>query len=143
MRVGLVSCTKRKLDHAAPARELYATSALFSGARCYVERTCDRWFVLSAKHGLVRPEQVLEPYDQTLNDASLAERRAWSERVLAQLRAELGELRGITFQVHAGGTYLDFGLKHGLLAEGAFVEEPLDRLSLGRRLSFYKKEACL
>jgi hypothetical protein len=59
MRLGLVGCVKPKLPHAAPARELY-TSALFWGRRVYVERTCDRWFILSAKHALVDPEIVLQ-----------------------------------------------------------------------------------
>jgi hypothetical protein len=143
VRVGLVSCSKAKLDHAAPARELYSKSALFRGARCHVERTCDRWFVLSAKHGLVKPEQVLEPYNQTLNDASPAERRAWSATVLAQLQAELGDLRGTTFEAHAGAAYLYFGLADGLIRLGAGVENPLDGLGLGKRLQFYGEKGCL
>jgi hypothetical protein len=143
MRIGLVSCAKAKLGHAAPARELYSPSASFRGARCHVERTCDRWFILSAKHGLVRPEQVLEPYEQTLNAAPRAERRAWSARVLGQLHAELGDLGGHTFEIHAGAAYVGFGLREGLLAAGALVEEPLDRLRQGERLAFYKREGCL
>jgi hypothetical protein len=142
MRVGLVSCSKAKLADAAPARELYSRSALFRGARCYVGRTCDRWFVLSAKHGLVLPDQVLEPYDQTLKDASPTERRAWSQRVLTQLGTELGDLQGITFEVHAGVTYLGAGLASGLARAGAFIENPVEGLSFGKRLSFYKLE-CL
>lgn len=62
MKVGLVGCVKSKRGTAAPARDLY-TSALFRGRRRYVELTCDRWFILSARHGLVEPEEILEPYD--------------------------------------------------------------------------------
>ena len=57
---------------------------LFAGRRRYVERTCDSWWILSAVHGLVAPDDALEPYDVTLNDASRAERRS-SEAVLHQL----------------------------------------------------------
>src|SRR3990172_9853687 len=70
MRVGLVGCTKSKQTHAAPARDLYTPSALFRGRRDYVERSCGRWFVLSAKYGLVDPDSIIEPYDQTLTKAS-------------------------------------------------------------------------
>jgi hypothetical protein len=143
MRVGLVSCSKSKLDHPAPARELYVPSHLFRGARCYVERTCDRWFVLSAKHHLVRPEQVLEPYNQTLKDASPAERRRWSDVVLAALETEVGDLRRVTFEVHAGAAYLNFGLVEGLLARGAQVDNPVQGLRHGERLRFYKGQRCL
>jgi hypothetical protein len=50
MRIGLVGCVKGKRSRPAPARELY-TSALFLGRRAFVEATCERWFILSAKHG--------------------------------------------------------------------------------------------
>jgi hypothetical protein len=141
--IGLVSCTKAKLDRPAPAGELYAPSALFRGARCYVERSCDRWFILSAKHGLVAPDRELEPYDQTLNDAGRAERKEWASGVLGELVDEFGDLRGQVFQVHAGSAYLRFGLLEGLLRAGAEVEDPAEGLSFGRRLAFYKNAGCL
>ena len=143
MRIGLVGCVKSKLPLAAPAKDLY-TSALFRGAQCSVERSCDRWFVLSALHGLVEPDQVLDPYEQTLNTASRSERRAWAERVLHQVEATLGAgLSGHTFEAHAGRNYLAFGLVQGLESRGATVEQPLDGLGLGKRLSFYKETGCL
>lgn len=58
--VGLVGCASQKLKRPAPARELYV-SPLFKKASAYAEATCDRWYVLSAKHGLVHPDAVLEP----------------------------------------------------------------------------------
>ena len=61
MRIGLVGCVKTKRTTGAPARDLY-TSTLFAGRRRYVEQSSDRWFVLSALHGLVRDDEWLEPY---------------------------------------------------------------------------------
>lgn len=143
MRVGLVGCVKSKLPHAAPAQDLY-TSALFRGARCAVERSCERWIILSALHGLVDPAQITEPYEQTLTKASPSEREAWSRRVLGQVDTALGaDLSGHTFEAHAGRAYLAFGLVKGLEARGALVAEPLDGLGLGKRLSFYKQMGCL
>lgn len=52
--VGLVGCTSQKLKRPAPARELYVSS-LFKKASAFAERSCDRWYVLSAKHGLLHP----------------------------------------------------------------------------------------
>ena len=102
-----------------------------------MERTCDRWFVLSAKHGLVEPDRVLEPYDETLKDASVGDRRRWSAAVLAALDQALGEVRGLIFEAHAGHYYLDFGLADGLRARGADLERPTEHLGLGSQLSFY------
>jgi hypothetical protein len=143
MRIGLVGCVKSKLPHAAPARDLY-TSALFRGARCAVERSCERWFILSALHVLVVPDQVLEPYEQTLTTASPGQRRAWAERVLGQVRATLGtDLSGHALEAHAGQAYLAFGLVEGLEARGATVEQPLEGLGLGNRLAAYEAMGCL
>jgi hypothetical protein len=80
----LVSCVAAKRSAAAPARDLYI-SDWFQKARAYVEKQGDPWFILSAKHGLVRPDQVLQPYELTLNNMAAKERRAWAQRVLEAL----------------------------------------------------------
>jgi hypothetical protein len=135
-RIGLVGCVKGKLPQASPARDLYV-SDLFLGRRAFVERTCDRWFILSALHGLVDPSRVLEPYDRTLKDASAAERRAWSALVVEDLKRTLGNLGDVTFEVHAGTEYREFGLCHGLEREGARIEVPARGLRMGEQLAFY------
>jgi hypothetical protein len=137
MRLGLVGCVKGKRSASAPARDLY-TSPLFLGRRAFVETTCDEWFILSAKHGLVSPDDVLDPYDETLKDASEAHRRQWSARVLDQLERRFPDLHGVVFEAHAGSAYLDHGLAAALEARGAVVERPTAGLSLGRQLAFYK-----
>lgn len=74
MRIGLVGCVKTKQSVATAAWDLY-TSPIFTGRRRCVEASCDRWFVLSAKHGVLPPKTVIEPYDVALKDAGRAERR--------------------------------------------------------------------
>ena len=136
-RLGLVGCVKGKLPVPAPAAQLY-TSPLFRLRRGYVERTCDAWYVLSAKHGLVPPHHVLEPYDQTLKRATRAERRDWSRQVLAALQEQVGPLDGLAVDIHAGDEYRAYGLVDGLIAAGASVDVPTAGLSIGRQLAFYK-----
>lgn len=68
--VGLIGCASQKLKLAAPARELYV-SQLFKKASACAELTCDRWYVRSAKHGLVHPDEVIEPYDMRLGIENL------------------------------------------------------------------------
>jgi hypothetical protein len=139
MRVGLVGCVKAKAPVPRPAEDLY-TSTLFVGRRRYVERSCDRWFVLSAKHGLIEPSVLVEPYDETLKTKGSGERRCWSEAVLDQLCAALGDLGGITFEIHAGAEYRDHGLTAGLLARGAQVEVPAAGMRIGEQLAFYTRQ---
>ncbi|GGB09213.1 hypothetical protein GCM10011491_41470 [Brucella endophytica] len=85
----LVSCVKQKRSEAAPAASLYI-SDWFRKARAYVEDTGLPWFILSAEHGLLNPAQVIEPYERTLADMRAIERRAWGDRVIEQIKAEIG-----------------------------------------------------
>src|SRR2546425_12428966 len=101
MRVGLVGCVKRKGPNRAAAAELY-TSDLFRKRRAFVERSCDCWFILSAKHGLLRPGDGIDPYDLELKQLSAPDRREWSKKVVARLEGEIGPLTGVTFEAHAG-----------------------------------------
>jgi hypothetical protein len=84
MRVALVSCVKTKRDTPHPAKDLY-TSPLFLGLRRNAEAHADTWFILSTKHGLVAPDQVLPPYEQTLNKMSALEGDEWAEEVKGDL----------------------------------------------------------
>jgi hypothetical protein len=138
MRIGLVGCVKSKAAETKPARDLY-TSPLFRGARRAVERTCDTWLILSAAHGLVSPDRLLAPYEKTLNSASPSSRREWAAQVLQQIDERLGPLGGVEFELHAGSAYLDFGLIDGLLERGASVVNPLQGMSMGKRLAYYKR----
>ncbi|HEY0638757.1 MAG TPA: hypothetical protein VGD67_13990 [Pseudonocardiaceae bacterium] len=138
MRIGLVGCVKEKVHAPAPARDLYV-SPLFVGRRGFVERSCDRWFVLSGRHGLVAPSTVLAPYDQSLADSSPAERHSWSRRVLDELAAAVGPLGRHTYEIHADETYRDHGLAAGLLAAGATVEVPARGLRHEEQLVFYAR----
>jgi len=134
-RVGLVACVRQQAARAA-AQDLFV-APLFRARRTYVERTCGRWYVLSALHGLVAPGEELAPYDLKLKSLSQAQRRAWSERALTQLEAELGAVDGLTFEIHAGPSYTNEGLVRGLRARGAVVEIPAAGLGEAQELAFY------
>ena len=142
MRIGLVGCVKKKGPVAAPAGELYV-SPLFVGRRRFVESSCDRWFILSALHGLLDPTELTQPYDQSLVDVSTGERQAWSEEVLGSLDKALGDVTGVVFEIHAGAAYRDFGLIDGLRRRGAEVVVPAAGLSQGQQLAFYNGAAVV
>jgi hypothetical protein len=97
---------KRKLPTAAPARDLYV-SPLFHKGRAYAERAGVPWFILSAQHGLVAPDDELEPYDLRLSATSRQYRREWGGGVVAALRKALGSIDGLSIEIHAGSAYVD------------------------------------
>ena len=122
---------------AVAAQDLYV-STLFRLRRAYAETLGSAWFILSAKHGLVRVDEVLGPYDVRVSNLSAADRRAWGERVFAQLQATVGPLPRRVFEFHAGSHYVE-AVKPHLEKVGAAVEWPLQGLRLGEQLHWYKQ----
>ena len=86
MRIGLIACCKTKLDHSAPARDLYC-SPLFRASRDWISvpGRVNAWAILSARHGLVMPDTVLDPYEQCLADMATEERAAWAASTRQQI----------------------------------------------------------
>jgi hypothetical protein len=123
-RIGLVACCGLKGEAPAPAGLLYL-SPLFRKSRAWVERNCREWFILSAKYGLVHPDEVVAPYDQKLTRADGC---AWAGRVAHQLdgRGLLGE----RFLALAGELYL--APLRGLVR----FEAVLGRMEVGERLKW-------
>jgi len=80
----LVSCVSRKRERACRARELYV-SDWFMKARAHVEATGSEWFIVSAAHGLLHPDERIAPYNVTLLRMPAPARRDWAALVLEQL----------------------------------------------------------
>lgn len=133
--VVLVGCVKTKLEHGAPAKDLYI-SDYFSKMRRYAEASGLKWFILSAEHGLVGPEDWLEPYERYLPDTSREYRRRWGQKVATQLESAVGPLADTVVDVHAGAVYVE-SVEEELRTRGAVVLDRLLGLSFGRRLSWY------
>ncbi|SMB85153.1 DUF6884 domain-containing protein [Deinococcus hopiensis] len=95
----LVGCVKSKQSQPTLAKDLY-TSSLFQARRRFAERFGERWFILSALHGLVDPEQHLAPYEQVLK---AGESRRWAEQVFTALGPQLQS--GDRVVLAAGGHY--------------------------------------
>lgn len=107
MRIGLIACCKEKRPAGGwPAYQLY-TSPLFRKSMNYVQRFTHAWAILSARHGLVMNEQVIEPYDLSINDLSPDELRAWAMRTNWDIRARWPNWRDgkTSFVVIAGVKY--------------------------------------
>jgi len=137
-QIGLVGCVKQKSGRPQHAKDLYL-SPLFAGRRQFVEHSCDDWWILSALHGLVHPDEVLAPYNLALKDLGRHERREWSRRVLADIDRRLAFTAGDTVEFHAGADYREFGLADGLESRGWTVVNPTQGMAIGHQLAFYRQ----
>ena len=137
LRVGLISCVKKKSSASAPAKDLYF-SPYFRKMRAYVEVTCDDWRILSALHVVVHPEHVLAPYEVALKDMSRGEQRVWAHKSFVSLHSEFPDPGSVVFEVHAGSEYTR-DLVPLLRSAGYTVEEPVPSLPIGARMAWYDR----
>lgn len=81
----VTNCTAKKLDRPAPARELYLGPSVRRTAKAVDEarRAGARvaLYIISARHGLLREDQVVEPYDETLSGRRRDEVKKWAAEV--------------------------------------------------------------
>lgn len=92
-RIYLTSCSKGKLDHAAPAGEIYSPSAIFNLRMQLINKLKDpedRILIISAKHGALDLEDVIEPYDVTVMGMSPAALLKWTTDVVLKSLVDKG-----------------------------------------------------
>ncbi len=133
-KIVLISCVKEKLKIPAKAKDLYI-SDLFKKSYRYAQLLKpDNIFILSAKYGLLEPEQIIEPYNETLKDKSSTEIKEWSRRVISELDEKI-DIDKSEIIILAGSKYYKY-----LLPYIKNYKLPLGTLPFGSRLSFLKKQ---
>ena len=135
-RIALVSCVKTKKQTASPAKDLY-TSPLFRGLREYAEAHADEWYILSAKYGVLSPDQITSPYELTLNKMAKAARVGWAVRTQVQLLDVL--IPGAEVILLAGMRYRE-GIESLLKDRGFTVTVPLKGVSFGKQLAWLNQQ---
>jgi hypothetical protein len=91
---------------------------------------------LSALHGLVDPEDRLEPYDLALTSLRWRSADGGGQKVVEGLASRFGSLDGSLFEVHAGAAYRQ-AIERPLERLGSRVAAPLGHLRLGQQLAWY------
>ena len=133
MKIYLISCVKQKRDITCKAKEMY-TSPLFKGAYKYAQKMqADKIFILSAKYGLLHENYIIQPYNETLKTKHKQEIYEWSNRVLSQL-TKVVDIQKDMFVFLAGEKYRKY-----LLPRLNNYDIPLQCLSIGKQLAFYKE----
>lgn len=128
----LISCSKSKGGHRDLARDMYV-SPLYRKSVLVAEGWSLSFSILSAKYGLLDPNETIEPYDLTLKGASRQFKSEWADKVDQQIRNSIDPRKHLI--VMAGDDYYtpltDAGIKNPLK-----FSVPMRGLSLGKRLVF-------
>ena len=111
---------------------MYQPSTWFRYAYKYAESLRPIYiYILSAKYGLLRENDEIEPYEKTLSKAKEREIKKWSFMVYEQMKKE-----GIDFNQKAiflcGKNYRKYLIK---LFKNR--EEPVARLGIGKQVRFF------
>jgi hypothetical protein len=130
--VGLVGCASQKLKRPGAGPRTLRLPAVQEGLRLR-RAHLRRWYLLSAKHGLVHPDTVLEPYDMRLgtNHRTSPPIHQWDARVKEQLDAELAGLANVTLVALAGEQY-----RIAVHNSRWPVEIPMKGLGIGQQLGW-------
>src|ERR1700709_1714689 len=99
----LISCSKSKGGHRDLARNMYVSS-LYRKSVLVAQGWGLTFSILSAKYGLLDPDETMEPYDQTLKGASKLVKTEWAEKVYRQIRKSISPKKRLI--VLAGDDYL-------------------------------------
>ena len=137
-RIVLLSCTKSKLDHTAPAQELYSASPMFQKTLEYGKKLKpDKMFILSAKHHLVPLTKELAPYDKTLKEMPKDEKEKWGEETVKQMKSAGISPEKDKFIFLTGSEYLKPLAKY--IPEDN-MEKPMEGKRFGQRLKWLNSE---
>ena len=130
----LISCAAKKKDYACAACELY-DSPLFEKSLSFARKqTEDKYIkILSAEYGLVDLDQVIEPYDKTLNDMSAEDRAAWADNVYETILDSFNVDKD-RFVFLAGNAYTE-----NLIPKFNYNKDLLEGMRIGERMEYLDK----
>jgi hypothetical protein len=137
-KVVLLSCTKSKTKHAAPAQELYSASPMFQKTLEYGKSLKpDKMYILSAKHHLVPLTKTLEPYDKTLKEMPKDEKEKWGEETIKQMRSAGINPEKDTFIFLTGSEYMK---PFNQYIPDSNIENPMGGKRFGERLKWLNSQ---
>lgn len=89
---------------------------------------------MSAKYGLLEPNDLIKPYELTLNKMSVDERKKWTEKVITQLKS-----KNVSFNQKA--IFL-CGNKYNQFLKNKFIEyeTPLSNMGFGYQIQYMNNE---
>lgn len=142
-RIVLIGCGKEKAISRSAARDLYI-GTLFRDRLAYADATGSPVWIVSAKHGLLRLDELVSPYDVTIGDLSEVDRAGWMLGVAGRLVDEMPDnahLRGIAVELHMSGEYAE-PLRETLQAIGFHnTTHPVRGLGIGAQRKWYQNRS--
>lgn len=127
-----LSCVKSKRKRRCEAQEMYISDLFIKSLQYAKQLKPTAIYILSAKYGLLKLNDMIEPYELTLNNMTEKQRKMWACKVIKQCQQ-----KGINFNDKAiflcGKHYRKY-----VMTKFKNSQAPLSHLGIGKQLQFYK-----
>jgi hypothetical protein len=129
--IALISCVSKKRSYRVKAEDMYI-STLFTKALKYAKDilNAEKFFILSAKYGLLSLDEEIDPYNVTLINMRKKEKQIWAEMVVQQFKG-VCDMSHDKFYILAGKNYYE-----GLIPYLQNYEIKMEGLKIGERLQW-------
>ena len=132
-----ISCTKTKAKEICKAKDMYSPSQWFRLAYRYAKSLKpSAIYILSAKYGLLSPDDEIKPYEKTLVSEKDAEIRKWSLMVAKQIKAKVAN-REEAVVFLCGKNYRKY-------IQNLFPKHtaPVSHYGIGKQMQFFKNNTA-
>lgn len=99
MKIFIIPCGSKKADKACQAQQMYL-GGYFQANLSFARKHSNHIFILSAKYGFLRLDQIIQPYELHMKNSTL------SNEILRRQAATLGIINEIPF-VLGGENYIN------------------------------------
>lgn len=132
--VVLVSCVKSKQSKKCSAEDMYISALFQKMMVCAKQSQPKKILILSAKYGLLRLDDLIEPYELSLKFMKVRERREWADQVIDELDTH-ANLSTDHFVFLAGKPYREYLEPH--LGRSS---TPMEGLPFGKQLQWLSEQ---
>ena len=102
-----IACSSTKNNKRCKAKDMY-TGDLFKKSWEYAESLHpDKIYILSGKHHLLDPDQIIEPYNLYIGDLSQEDRKKWADEVYKEMKSHHINFEAKTYFL-AGEDYIEY-----------------------------------
>lgn len=103
MKIALISCCKQKREELCMAKDIYISPLFKYSLKYIIQHNYDKYYILSAKYGLLQPDIYIEPYDNSLISMPKNDRVRWGISVSNDIYRLIKE--GSTIDIYGGKLY--------------------------------------
>lgn len=118
----IIGCSDKKATTARPAGEMYL-SERFLAAKRIAQSYASTWLILSAKYGILSKDQIVEPYDVSLDSLCDEHYRSWVSQCSKQIINKTSPRDHVIF---IGDNQYFMDIKELLILENRIVFMPLE-----------------